>query len=182
MSSQGSIKNPFSTLAVRRDVEDMIAEEKPPQQEEVPLSIGGAKETKKKKIRPEERPRINMEQLANPEMKITQEEIEQGGFKEVRKVKRPERQIGGVWEPDEYLKKEYPKSIQKTHIYRPKGRNRIFDRHSGTGRGREISKGGAGSKTTWGSADQIAKENVIEYMAQKEGYLPTDEYCILLLN
>ena len=33
-------------------------------------------------------------------------------------------------------------------------KNRQFDRHSGTGRGKEISKGGSGGKFTWNGHQQ----------------------------
>jgi len=176
--SQGSIKNPFSNLSVRRDVEDIVAEEKTVQQEETPMSLEGTTEYKKRKIRPEEKSRISKEQLGNIELKMSPAELDQGGFKEIRKVKKPDRlpEDQGL-NPSEVPRKENFKAIHKTHIYRPKGRNRIFDRHSGTGRGREISKGGAGGKTTWGDIDQFAKENVIEYMAQEQAYNPKEDYC-----
>lgn len=36
---------------------------------------------------------------------------------------------------------------------------RVYDRHSGTGRGKEISKGGAGGHHTWGmNPHEIARE------------------------
>ena len=45
----------------------------------------------------------------------------------------------------------------------PRGK-RQFDRHSGTGRGKEIAKNGAGGKFTWGTNPKnIAKKGDEEY-------------------
>ena len=52
--------------------------------------------------------------------------------------------------------------------FRPKAGKRMFERRSGTGRGKEISKDGAGGKTIWGNIDQLAKEESIEYMYQEQ--------------
>ncbi|MCQ2817952.1 MAG: hypothetical protein MJ252_11865 [archaeon] len=46
-------------------------------------------------------------------------------------------------------------------------KKREHDRHSGTGRGKEISKGGAGGKFTWGEG----KKNL-----EKEAYADEEEY------
>jgi hypothetical protein len=42
----------------------------------------------------------------------------------------------------------------------PGHQKRLYDRHSGTGRGKEIAKGGAGGKYTWGTNP---KELALEY-------------------
>lgn len=44
---------------------------------------------------------------------------------------------------------------------------REFDRHSGTGRGKEVSKNGAGGKTVWGSDQMVAKEETERYYQKK---------------
>jgi hypothetical protein len=52
--------------------------------------------------------------------------------------------------------------------FRVKPGKRMFERRSGTGRGREISKDGAGGKTIWGNLNQLAKEESIEFMYQEQ--------------
>ena len=49
---------------------------------------------------------------------------------------------------------------------------RLYERHSGTGRGKEISKGGAGGKHTWG--------NNPKNIARDQDY-NRDEQCIFIL-
>lgn len=56
-------------------------------------------------------------------------------------------------------------SVETVHAkneitFNPKHQKRLFDRRSGTGRGKEIAKGGAGGKYTWGNN---SKELALEY-------------------
>ena len=59
-----------------------------------------------------------------------------------------------------YLRKDTRKSINVPFSVL-KGKQRKFDRHSGTGRGKEISKQGAGSKTVWGNDVLLAKKEIL---------------------
>ena len=139
-----SMSNPFEKLNVKRDIDDeddgqgefqkVKAKEK-----NLPIGI----EQKKKKTRPKE---------AAPAE-------DQEGFEEVGKGRKKR---GGNDDDDEEFKGEHKKRVgvnfgtrEKTD--KPK-RGRQFDRQSGTGRGKEVSKGGAGGKGTWGdNPKNIAK-------------------------
>ncbi len=175
MTNLGAIKNLFSKLSVRRDEEDMQHVTKNEEVKSgVPMSVQ-QEGTKKKKVRPEEKARAKEELTV--EMKTRIEEAEVEGFREVRKVKRSEGESKGFWVPDESVKMN-PKGGMKIHHFHPKGTKRMFDRHSGTGRGREISKGGAGGKTTWGDPDQYARETANNFMAnEQESSDVRDETC-----
>ena len=141
-----SLSNPFEKLSVKRDVEeedDGQGEFKKVKGKEKNLPIGI--EQKKKKTRPKE----------------TTPVADEEGFEEVGKG---HKKRGGNDEEDEEFKGgEHKKRrgvnygrTEKTD--RPK-RGRQFDRQSGTGRGKEVSKGGAGGKGTWGDNPQrIAKD------------------------
>jgi hypothetical protein len=51
-----------------------------------------------------------------------------------------------------------------------KGKQRRFDRHSGTGRGKEIKKQGAGGKTVWGSDRFIVSHEISGEEPNEEDY------------
>ena len=141
-----SLSNPFEKLNVKRDVEeddDGQGEFRKVKGKEKNLPIGI--EQKKKKTRPKE----------------TAPVADEEGFEEVGKG---HKKRGGNDEEDEDFKGgEHKKrrginygGAEKTN--KPK-RGRQFDRQSGTGRGKEISKGGAGGKGTWGdNPKNIAKD------------------------
>ena len=138
------MSNPFEKLNVKRDIDDeddgqgefqkVKAKEK-----NLPIGI----EQKKKKTRPKE---------AAPAE-------DQEGFEEVGKGRKKR---GGNDDDDEEFKGEHKKRVgvnfgTKEKTDKPK-RGRQFDRQSGTGRGKEVSKGGAGGKGTWGdNPKNIAK-------------------------
>ena len=56
-----------------------------------------------------------------------------------------------------------------------KGKQRRFDRHSGTGRGKEISKQGAGGKTVWGNDVLLARKEGINLMSSEEDIINAKE-------
>ena len=65
-----------------------------------------------------------------------------------------------------------PKSGMKDMLKKPEyAKNKVYDKKSGTGRGKEISKGGAGGKFTWGTGDkQVEQElNEEEYEHKEPG-------------
>lgn len=77
--------------------------------------------------------------------------------------------------PDELLEKGNEK---ETHIKAkagskdmPKNPNkRVHDKHSGTGRGKEIAKNGGGGKFTWGT-----NEKALQQEANLEDEYPVDD-------
>ena len=144
-----STSNPFEKLNVKREVEEEEEQEFKEvkgKEKNVPYGI----EQKKKKIRPKE---------------VSNEEGEEG-FEEVpskTKKRRPENVEGEEGEESKGHKKRrgvnFNTEEQRDHRLKDKPRRgRQYDRQSGTGRGKEISKGGAGGRGTWGdNPKNIAK-------------------------
>jgi len=77
------------------------------------------------------------------------------------------------------MKKKTIITNQKVHYgYQPKYREgkHEYERHSGTGRGKEIAKSGAGSRYTWGTNNQYAQSEANKYNADEEDvYADEDE-------
>lgn len=71
--------------------------------------------------------------------------------------------------PDELLNKGNekeihikPKTGMKDMHKKPEyAKKRVYDKHSGTGRGKEIAKSGGGGKFTWGTNDQALEKEAI---------------------
>ena len=158
-----SLSNPFGKMKVERDSEDenedfqKVKSNKPSQQ------LFVAPEQKKKKKRPE-----NTE---NQGTKIEDEE----GFEEVSKHK-PQRKKQKSEEGDDFnsLKQNHYAQKEGPKYYPPKTKKpgkREYERKSGTGRGKEVSKGGAGGKGTWGdNPKEISRKfekNYDEYYIDK---------------
>jgi len=120
-------------------------------------------EVKKKKIRPEERKRLEEEAKSGGQ---THHDDTQG-FSEVKK-RKPNPKGGDIGNLIENAYEQGTNQQQKrdknfeSKGYQPqtRGGKRPYDRQSGTGRGREIAKQGAGGKTTWGNAEKMAKQEV----------------------
>ncbi|GJQ10991.1 hypothetical protein GpartN1_g2782.t1 [Galdieria partita] len=80
------------------------------------------------------------------------------------KVKVPQVASLPVAEEDTTLAEEQdkekhsPHKLDKHHVQVTKKQGREFDRHSGTGRGKEISKGGAGGRYVFGNAEEEARK------------------------
>ena len=133
-----SSNNPFEKLHIKRDVEEDEQGEFQPvkgKDKNVPIGL----EQKKKKVRPAEK---------------VEDEGEEGFTEVSKKVKkhRPEDDEGED-EKEHKKRKGINYNTAEEKDYRTKDkpkRGRQFDRHSGTGRGKEIAKGGAGGKGTWG--------------------------------
>jgi hypothetical protein len=142
-----STKNPFGNLAIRRDEDD---EEVQVVKAPATTSTQGGlfntqnQEKKKKKVRPEEKKK--QEEAA----KDDEEGFEVVGKKKVfkPKVQAEEENVDGK-------KQEKQKRFHKGPSHQAIKENkfntekRTFDKHSGTGFGKEIKKGGAGGKHTW---------------------------------
>ena len=147
-----SLSNPFEKLNIKRDIEeedDDQGEFQKVKGKEKNLPVGIEK--KKRKTRPKENVEANdeegFEEVGNKAKKkrpVNDEEDE--GFEGGEHKKRKGINYGTA-EKSDYRTKDKPK------------RGRQFDRQSGTGRGKEIAKGGAGGKGTWGENPKaIARE------------------------
>jgi len=118
---------------------------------------------KKKKVRPEEKPQKqeNVQELSE-------------GFEVVGKVsKRPYTKNNNEEEGEQKKegKPKYRGTGNNDRVYnKARPQKRQYEKHSGTGRGRETAKGGAGGKTVWGdNPEQIAREG-------KRNYGTRDDY------
>jgi hypothetical protein len=142
-------KNPFGNLTIRRDEDD---EEITSRTQAVTASTGAlftatqaGEQKKKKKVRPEEKKKLEE----------THQDDEEGF--EVVKKKGPSKPKAAAGEEETTEKgQEKPKKFKKfSHALVKENQfnseKRLYERHSGTGRGKEISKGGAGGKHTWGA-------------------------------
>ena len=143
--------NPFEKLNVRHDKDDDDEqgefEQVKGKDKNVPFGI----ETKKKKVRPKEK---------------VEEDAGDEGFQEVKKgvpKRRPPKDDDEEdYQGNEHKKRREPPEDRENR--RPKrGRGRQFDRQSGTGRGKEIAKGGAGGKYTWNDNPKNIAKNYENY-------------------
>ena len=161
-----STSNPFDKLNVKREEED-------DEQGEFHQVKGKDKnvqygiEQKKKKIRPKE---VEKEQEGGDE-----------GFEEVPSKTKKRRPVNEEEEEESKTHKKrrgvnYNTQEEKEHRLQDKPRRgRQYDRQSGTGRGREIAKGGAGGKGTWGDNPKNIAKNY-------ENYNDDDYYFETALN
>jgi hypothetical protein len=151
--------NPFGKLTVRRDDD----EEEVKQVQTTTTTVQQA-DAKKKKVRPEE----------NKPVVVQHKEENNEGFETVGKVKtqKPRRAENNDEEKQIDPKDRKPKN-KGAYANKPvREGKRQFERHSGTGRGKEIAKNGAGGHHTWGTnPKQIAKEGEIDYYSN-------DDKCI----
>ena len=141
--------NPFGKLKIERDDSD---EEEVQQTKKTgtqgQLFAPNQEQKKKKKVRPEKKD-------------APAEDTE--GFEVVGKKKQAPKKKKQDADGDEFPQKKQYHAKKEGSNYHVKddskpARKREFDRHSGTGRGREVAKGGAGGKGTWGdNPKQIAK-------------------------
>ena len=105
------------------------------------------------------------------------------GFTEVKQKRTPTVKVSVVVAASTDEKKENTHLKPKVfhHGTKPNTRSgkREFDRHeSGTGRGKEISKNGAGGKGVWGSDSMVAKEETETFYAKKAARnYDNDDYC-----
>ena len=137
-----STTNPFGKLKVERD-ESSDEDFKEVKDNKV---VKNQESKKKKKVRPQQQ-----EQEKEKEKNISDDEE---GFEEVNKHQKKNYQREKS-DYEEYEKKDYySKKVKKDYHIKDDSRpnkKREFERKSGTGRGKEISKGGAGGKGTWGN-------------------------------
>jgi len=166
------MKNPFGLLSVKHDDEE--EENFQPSFDKIidPITHGPLAEQQrmKRKVRPEEK-RTLEEEKDQPKKVVEEEE----GFTEIRKSKRPTTVDAALYE-ENVLKENKREKNFKVRYPPLRGGKRTFDRHSGTGRGKEISKRGAGGKTTWGDPQQYAEKEAVEYLDEVE-HRQEEERC-----
>lgn len=165
------MKNPFGLLTIRHD-EDEEGLETHTQKAIDPTYQGPLAEQKHKiKVRPRDKKILEEEKAV-----AKKRPIEEEGFTEIRKNKRLMTPDAPVFE--ETVMKEFKreKNMKAKTPMMKRENKRIFDRHSGTGRGKEVAKHGAGGKTTWGDPQQLAQKEAIEYLDELANN--EDERCI----
>ena len=150
-----STSNPFDKLNIRREEEEDDQgefEQVKSKEKNIPYGI----EQKKKKIRPKE---VEKEKEGGDE-----------GFEEVPGKIKKRRPVKEEEENEESKTHKKRKGVnyntQEEREYRLKDkpkRGREYDRQSGTGRGKEIAKGGAGGKGTWGDNPENIAKNYEKY-------------------
>ena len=150
-----STSNPFDKLNIRREEEEEDQgefEQVKSKEKNVPYGI----EQKKKKIRPKE--------------VVKEKEGGDEGFEEVPGKIKKRRPVNVEEENEESKTHKKRKGVnyntQEEREYRLKDkpkRGREYDRQSGTGRGKEIAKGGAGGKGTWGDNPENIAKNYEKY-------------------
>ena len=157
-------RNPFGQLQIRRDEDEEEVRQTgtttvQSSSSGVLFSQNQQEAKKKKKVRPEEKRKLE----DNNNTTTTHYEEAEDGFEVVKKGKAPQRQRQTQDEnqPEE-RKKEFHQKNKGAHLERNdkvKPGKRQFERHSGTGRGREVAKGGAGGKHTWGNNPRNVARN-----------------------
>lgn len=168
-----STKNPFGILNVNRDDsdDDGMVKVTPTTVKSASNFVNTQEQKKKKKVRPEE----NKQREVTTTYTSGVQEITEG-FEVVGKVaKRPYTAKNNVEEVEGEGKKENKKPYKGTgnndRVYNAtRPQKRQYEKHSGTGRGREIAKEGAGGKGTWG-------DNYKQIARQGKQYGTRDDYC-----
>ena len=152
-------RNPFGQLKVDRDDDEEVTQTVT-KTTATPLFANpqASEQKKKKKVRPDEK-------------KKSEDHIEESneGFEVVGKVKPQRHQRahnasdeGEVIKTDKHANKLGAHGHNERTVKVRDGK-RLFDKHSGTGRGREVAKNGAGGKTVWGdNTEYIAKQSLKE--------------------
>lgn len=87
-------------------------------------------------------------------------------LKTQHKKNKSEEFLNKLWTPDGYVKLSTRLPFKTPELI--KNEKRIYERRSANGKGKQISKNGAGSKTTWGNLEQLAKLETLEYLINEE--------------
>ena len=143
--------NPFNKLKVQREEEEFVTvTSKKQEKQEKPLA------------QPKKRP-------------VDEHDEDKDGFETVGKVEKKRfvnkntEEEAGQTKPGVNVdnQRHHKKHVGEVRV----GSNqRAFDRHSGTGRGKEIKKEGAGGKGTWGNQERAAKKEVYDYDDSSDYY------------
>jgi hypothetical protein len=161
-------RNPFGQLRVDRDDDEEVTQSVTKATTATPLFTNpqAAEQKKKKKVRPDEKKRSE---------EPVQESNE--GFEVVGKPKpqrhqrkynpTEEENVSGEGKIKEDKHSNKLGQGHHAHTARPfRAGKRQFERHSGTGRGKETAKNGAGAKTVWGDNPEfIAKQSMREHIS-----------------
>jgi hypothetical protein len=154
-------KNPFGQLTIRRDDDD----------EETPKTVQhttGSSDPLFKQKEAEKKKKVRPEEIKKEIVQPKEDNLE--GFETVGKIKQKTKTKGDNEEQQDDRKDRKPKNKGAFDHKPVKEGKRQFERQSGTGRGKEIAKDGAGGHHTWGSnPKQIARD------AQKEDYYSNDD-------
>ena len=143
--------NPFGKFKVQKDSDDEDERVQPTKASGTSQQLFAPQQEqkKKRKVRPEktEEPEAN----------------DDDGFEVVKQKIPRKRPVEQSTEETQEPKKDHHKKKIVAEYHHNKGPNptkkREFERHSGTGRGREIAKGGAGGKGTWGNNPKNVARN-----------------------
>lgn len=153
------MSNPFNKLKVHRDEDE----------EEGFSTVGKTaahvdplfKKADDKAKKPKQRPKEEKKEETHQH-----EEESNEGFETVGKGQKKVREEGATEEGE---KKQHGFKQGKEHKdkrhegqFPANSKKRVFDRHSGTGRGKEVPKDGAG-KGNWGNQAKSAKREVVDY-------------------
>lgn len=163
-------RNPFGQLRVDRDDDEEVTQTVTKAATATPLfTAPAADQKKKKKVRPDEKKRSE---------EPVQESNE--GFEVVGKQKPRHQRHQNAGAEEEVVAEGKVKKDRHANKNAPGHTNgprpvragkRQFERHSGTGRGRETAKNGAGGKTVWGDNPEfIAKQSQREEVSR-------DDHC-----
>lgn len=168
-------RNPFGQLRVERDEEDEVPQTSSKQAPTTTLFVNNqTAEKKKKKVRPDEKKRDEPIQDTNEGFEVVGKPKPQKHQRKHNPIEEGDVAGEGKIKEDKHLNKIG--LGHHAHNPRPlRSGKRQFERHSGTGRGKEIAKGGSGGKTVWGDNPEfIAKQTMREDF--------TNEKCKLIFT
>ena len=166
-------KNPFGQLVVRRDDDEdetNFTNAKPSTTTSTgPLFTQNQADKKKKKVRPEENKKETSEYR----------EENNEGFEEIKKrAPRNKQSNEDETQVDPKARKPKNKGAYLDRNDKPlRDGKRQFDRQSGTGRGKEIAKGGAGGHHTWGNNSKAIAREASKQVETKDYYSRDDDRC-----
>jgi hypothetical protein len=180
-------KNPFGQLTIRRD--DDEEDIRTPSHTQTSQTTTGTQlfastqqdqQKKKKKVRPEEKAKLDEE---NQKENRYDDEAE-GGFQVVqKKVTRTRPLNEEVALGDDKARKPKNKGAYLERNDKQRPGQRQYERHSGTGRGKEIAKGGAGGGHTWGNNPKNIARETTKHSEEpgRNFYERDDDRCKLIV-
>jgi len=155
------MSNPFNKLKVQREEDEDHTN------------------TSTQKVQKKEEPAKKTKQRP-PEQKEIKEEQDDHGFEEVGKTQTKKQRYNDESNVDSIkpsAKVDNPRHHKKYEgAVRVGSNQRAFDKHSGTGRGKEVKKEGAGGKGTWGNQEKSAPREIYD------NYDNSDYYFNKVLN
>lgn len=151
-ANRSAIINPFSRLMAHEKTKES-------QVEDLSHKTTSQPDEKKftKKIRPIEK--VSENKISHQSQGEISKASKDEGFQEVKKLKRPDTVKLDL--PGRNMSTNFKEDARDKFYYRPKMGKALYDRHSGTGRGTEVAKGGAGGKYTW-EGQEVSKDQMGE--------------------